>query len=53
MKAEENERIHKQLNDTIHNLNAKMEALKKENEDNKLALKKEHQKCLKLTVSIN
>ena len=50
-KDEENERIHKQLNDSIDDLNAKMEDLKKENQDNKLTLEKEHQKCLELAVS--
>ena len=43
--------MHKQLNDTINDLNAKMEDLKKEHQDNKLTLEKEHQKCLELAVS--
>ena len=43
--------MHKQLNDTINDLNAKMKDLKKENQDNKLTLEKEHQKCFELAVS--
>ena len=43
--------MHEQLYDTIDDLNAQMEDLKKENQDNKFTLEKEHQKCLELAVS--
>ena len=47
----ESENLQKQLNTTISVVNAEVKAIKKENEDIKSSLQKEHQLCLKLLVS--
>ena len=51
VKNEESEGIHKQLSSTIEDLTTKMNALKKENEYNKLTVEKEREQNTKLAVS--
>ena len=47
----ESENLRKQLSNTIDDLKAEMKAVKKENEDIKSSLQKEHQQCLNLVVN--
>ena len=51
VKANESEGLIKQLNDTIDDLNSKMEVVKKENEERKLSLERKQQQCSELAVS--